>query len=268
MSASAVEARGVSFAYASRRRVLDALSIAVEPGEFVGIIGPNGAGKSTLLKILAGVLRPSSGAALLFGTDLTRLSPRETARSLALVPQSTESMFPFSVAEVVLMGRHPYGSLLAFEGEEDRRIAQDAMERTDVAAFADRPFNELSGGERQLVVLARALAQRPKVLLLDEPTSALDLKHQAQIYGILSELVLCGLTVVVVTHDLNLAARYCRKLFALSNGRIVAAGTPAEILREGLVRELYSAEADVLADPEGRPIVLPKKAALPRGERP
>jgi iron complex transport system ATP-binding protein len=265
MRAPALEARSVRFGYSARRPVLSDLSLTVEEGDFVGIIGPNGAGKSTLLKILAGVRKPSSGAAFLFGQDIASLSPREIARTLALVPQSTESMFPFSVAEVVLMGRHPYGSLLAFEGEEDRRIAEDAMERTDVAAFADRAFNELSGGERQLVVLARALAQRPRVLLLDEPTSALDLKHQAQIYGILALLVRDGLTVVVVTHDLNLASRYCRRLDALSLGRIAASGTPSELLRETLVRELYGAEADILSDGEGRPIVLPR--AIPMRER-
>jgi len=132
------------------------------------------------------------------------------------------------------------------------------MARTDVLEFADRPFNELSGGERQLVVLARALAQRPRVLLLDEPTSALDLKHQAQIYGILTDLVREGLTVVVVTHDLNLAARYCRRLHALAKGRIAESGAPAEILRPALVRDLYGAEADVLSDADGRPIVLPR----------
>ena len=259
MTDAALRADGVRFTYSPRRpAVLDGLTLAVEAGDFAGIIGPNGAGKSTLLKVLAGVLRPRAGSATLFGKDVARMAPREIARTLALVPQSTESLFPFSVAEVVLMGRHAYGSLLAFEGEEDRKIAHETMERTDVAAFADRPFNELSGGERQLVVLARALAQRPRVLLLDEPTSALDLKHQAQIYGILTDLVREGLTVVVVTHDLNLAARYCRRLHALAAGRIAESGAPAAILRPGLVRDLYGAEADILGDADGRPIVLPR----------
>jgi len=258
VSAPAIEARDVRFSYAPEADVLRGLSIAIAPGEFAGVIGPNGAGKSTLLKILAGVARPLSGEALLFGKDISRIPRREAARALALVPQSTETLFSFSVGEVVLMGRHPYGSLMAFEGAEDREIALEAMERTGVARFEKRSFHELSGGERQLVVLARALTQRPSVLLLDEPTSSLDLRHQAEIYRILTDLNRSGLTVVVVTHDLNLAARYCRRIDALAEGRIVATGAPAELLREPLVRDLYGAEVDVFADAAGRPIVLPR----------
>jgi iron complex transport system ATP-binding protein len=252
----ALEARDL---YASYGPVpaLRGLSLRIEASEFLGVLGPNGSGKSTLVKALSRVIRPDRGTVSLDGRDLWRMGPREVARQVAVVPQETPVAFEFTVEEVVLMGRSPHLSRLAVEGEADRQIARAAMTCTDTLGFAARRMDQLSGGERQRVALARALAQEPRALFLDEPTAHLDLGYQMEL---LERLVILnrerGVTLMVVLHDLNLAAAYCPRLVLLSAGRVAADGTPEAVLTAERLRDLYRVEVAVRPDPvHGRPHV-------------
>lgn len=240
-------AKNICFRYAAKP-VLEEVSFALEAAQIVAMIGPNGSGKTTLLKMLNATLFPNSGQVLIEGQD-TRHWPRQAiARTVAIVPQESPAIFPFFAEEIVLMGRFPYLRSLAFEDKKDCRIVQDVMARTDSLSFAHRRFNELSAGERQRVLIARALAQEPKILLLDESTVFLDLKHQAQFLSLLRELSRKQhLTVVFVTHDLNLAAQNADQLLLLYNGKKYAIGTPADILTAQNIKEVY--DVDVGIDP-------------------
>jgi iron complex transport system ATP-binding protein len=240
-------AKNICFRYAAKT-VLEEVSFALEAAQIVAMIGPNGSGKTTLLKMLNATLFPNSGQVLIEGQD-TRHWPRQAiARTVAIVPQESPAIFPFFAEEIVLMGRFPYLRSLAFEDKKDYRIVQDVMARTDSLSFAHRRFNELSAGERQRVLIARALAQEPKILLLDESTVFLDLKHQAQFLSLLRELSRNQhLTVVFVTHDLNLAAQNADQLLLLYNGKKYAIGTPADILTAQNIKEVY--DVDVGIDP-------------------
>lgn len=246
---------------------LRGVSFEVRPGDFVGIIGPNGSGKSTLLKTVARVLQPQRGAVLLEGIDLRERDTREIARMMGVVPQESPIVFEFSTLEVVLMGRSPHLGRFQMESERDLAIARRAMELTDTAHLAERPITALSGGEKQRAIIARALAQEPQILLLDEPTTALDINHQTEIMDILTRLNgEQGVTILVVFHDLNLAAQYCDYLVALREGSIFAIGRPAEVLTEENIRDIYAAPVIVGAHPTtGRPQVslLPKSASRP-----
>jgi iron complex transport system ATP-binding protein len=248
----------VSFAY-GRTAVLQDLRLEIAPGSITGILGPNGTGKTTLVRLASAALRPTSGRVLLFGDDLETLSARERARRVAVVPQETHPVFEFTVDAIVRMGRAPHLGLLGIEGAQDRRIVGDAMERCDVASVAERSFRALSGGERQRVLLARALAQEAGILLLDEPTAFLDLRHRLAVYALLSGLNRDrGIAIVVVSHDINLAARYCDRLVLLRSGAVVADGTPADVLRPGPIGEVYAVRVEVTTDPSsGRPFVIP-----------
>jgi ABC-type cobalamin/Fe3+-siderophores transport system ATPase subunit len=233
--------------------VLRDLDFEVPSGEVLGIIGPNGSGKTSLLKLLAKLLRPQAGRISLFGSELAALSQEAVARSVALVPQESPPVFPFTIAEVVLMGRFPhrqrgwnFGSF-GWEGPDDVKVAREAMDELDVGHLARRSIYEVSGGERQRAIIARALAQEPRVLLLDEPTAFLDLNHQLDICRILRRLNQeRGLTVVLVSHDLNLASQYCDRLLMLSEGRVVRIGSPEEVIRPELLEKVYRCE--VLVD--------------------
>lgn len=253
-----VRLEDVRFAYRDRR-VLDSVSLDVERGERFGLLGPTGSGKSTLVRLLSGVLRPSAGRISLGGEDLASYSPAELARRVAVVPQETALDFPFSVLEVVLMGRAPHLGGFGFEGDRDVEAAKRAMARAGVADLADRFFHELSGGEKQRVVIARALAQEPDVLLLDEPTTFLDIRHVVEIFDLLSMLSeQQGMTLVVVLHDLNLAALYLQRLAFLKRGRLYACGPPDEVMTYRTIREVY--ETDVYVhrnDLTGKLNVLP-----------
>ena len=251
-------AEALSFAYPGRQ-VLEGIEIAVGAGERLGVLGPNGSGKSTLIRLLSGVLRPMGGRVLLDGADITTLPPRALARRVAVVPQEIALDFPFSVTEVVLMGRMPHITGLGFESEGDLRIAEEAMRQTGVLELAGRPFPELSGGEKQRVVIARALAQQPDVLLLDEPATFLDIRHEVEIFDLLTDLsVARGLALVVVLHDLNIAGLYCRRLALLREGRILAEGPTEEVLTYANVRATYDTEVYVARnDITGRINVLP-----------
>ncbi len=239
--------------------VLHGVSIEVAAGEMLAIVGPNGAGKSTLLKVLGGSIKQSAGSVELFGRALDSIERREFARTVASVGQENAVAFRFTVLEIVLMGRAPHLGAFRFESPHDLEIASAALERFDLRGLASRHIQELSGGERKRVFLARALAQEPKVALLDEPTAFLDLKHVAEIFARFREL--CA-DVVATLHDLNAAALYADRVLLLADGAAVAYGTPAEVLTVENLRRVYETDVYVGRNPStGALIVLP--AALP-----
>lgn len=240
------------------REVLHGLDLQVAPGEMVGLLGPNGSGKSTLLRVLAGLLTPSAGNIQLSGRPLRQFSSRERARRVALVPQSVLIPFAFPVFDVVAMGRHPHLGLLGAPTPRDFEIIHQALGETDCAHVQDRPVTELSGGELQRVIIARALAQQASLLLLDEPTAHLDINHQLDIARLLGRLNReQGLTVLWVSHDLNLAAEFCQRLVMLQDGQIVADGAPEEVVTTEIVERVYGVRLPVHANPQsGRPQVV------------
>jgi iron complex transport system ATP-binding protein len=237
--------------------VIRAVSLTVQQSEFLGIIGPNGSGKTTLLKVMNGILQPQEGRVQLSGLDLKCMDKRALARIVAAVPQDTSVIFPFSVREVVLMGRYPHLGFLAFEGENDSEIADAAMRMTGMIALGDRGIHELSGGERQRVLIARALAQQPEIILLDEPTAFQDIKHQVDFFHLIRDLNRKqGLTVIAVTHDVNLASSYCDRLVLLKRGAIHVVGRPDQVITEQNLLDVYETDALVDRHPiSGRPRV-------------
>ncbi len=253
----------VSFRYApDGPLVVDGVSLRLVEGALVGILGPNGSGKTTLLRLLSGTRRPSSGRVLLGTQPLDRLSRREVARRIAVVPQETELAFEYSAIEIVLMGRHPHLGVFTVEGPDDIRIARDALAATgtpDPLALADRPFHELSGGEKQRVVIAAALAQSAALLLLDEPTASLDLGYQLEVSSLLRRLNQDhGVTMAISTHDLNLAASICRELILMRDGKVLASGPTHDVLTPDHIQQLYDVEADVHVHSEtGHMTVVP-----------
>lgn len=231
---------GVTLGFPERPRFLQPVSLRVERGHFWGIIGPNGAGKSTLLRIMAGLARPDSGEICMEGQPLGSIPARDRARRIAFLPQSPPRDVAMPASQVVLMGRYPHRQLGLFESVQDHEIARKSMETTQTSVYADRVMNTLSGGEAQRVHLAAALAQEPRLLLLDEPTASLDLYHQLEIFSMLRALVESkGLTIVLVTHDLNLAARFCSHVLLLNDGRPIASGTPREVITPQLLEPVY-----------------------------
>jgi iron complex transport system ATP-binding protein len=241
--------------------ILDAVSMAVDEGELVGLVGPNGAGKTTLLRCLSGVLSPDDGVVTVDGDAVEALGARETSRRIAVVPQDTHLAFDFSVRDVVAMGRTPHRGRFDRATNEDHDAVERAMDRTAVAQFADKPITAVSGGERQRVVLARALAQAAPVLLLDEPTASLDVNHQVRTLDLVADLVDDGRTAVAAIHDLSLAARYCDRLVLLADGGVVAAGPPERVLERATVADAFDADAAVVDDPvTGTPAVTPLSA--------
>ena len=259
-----LSAHNLSFAYRSRgrtgapRRVVADVSLQVAPGAFVGILGPNGSGKTTLVKLLGGLLTPTSGDVLLDGRSVSSWSRRALAGRVAMVPQELHPAFDYTVLEMTLMGRFPHLGPFAVEGPSDIEIARRALEATGASAFEDRLFSTLSGGEKQRVIIASALAQQSQVLLLDEPTASLDPGYQLEIAELLTSLNRAttaapgggasaphGLTMVLATHDLNLAASVCRDLVMLRAGTIIASG-PTDTVLTGLnLERLYDIRADV-----------------------
>ena len=258
-----LKATDLSFSFARRGasgpRVIDGVSLDVERGTVVGLLGPNGSGKTTLLRILAGVLPPQSGRVLIDGRPIEQLTRRELARRIAVVPQETHSTFDFSVIDMVLMGRYPHLGPFELEGAADQEIARDSLAATGTAALETRRFGTLSGGEKQRVVIAGALAQASDMLLLDEPTTALDLGYQLEITALLSRLnTERGVTMIVSTHDLNLAATLCTELVLLKTGRVLARGPTADVLTAPNIRTLYGIDADVARHPRaGHLTVVP-----------
>jgi iron complex transport system ATP-binding protein len=273
MPLTALAAHHVSFAYrpaagAPAAPALDEVGVAVARGSLTGLLGPNGCGKTTLLKLLAGVLRPQAGRVTLDDQPLDGLSRRAVARRVAMVPQETHPTFDYSVLEMVLMGRHPHLGMFELEGPRDLEIARESLAATGTAHLADRLYATLSGGEKQRVVIAGALAQSADVMLLDEPTASLDLGYQVEVASLLARLNReRGVTMVVATHDLNLAAALCGTLVLLRGGRVVASGPTRDVLTSAMVRRLYDVDADVaFHDRAGRLTVVPV-ARTAGGER-
>ncbi len=232
-----------SFSYSSQL-VLDQISMQISEGEVVSIVGPNGSGKSTLLRCISRVLQPKGGVVYLNNQDVAHLKPRELARLLGSVPQSGAEVFPLTVYEAVLLGRKPYLSWGV--GPRDREIVDRILRFMKIEEFALKYINEMSGGEKQRVLIARALAQEPEVLLLDEPTSNLDIKHQLEVLGLLHRFAHeGGMTVIMVLHDLNLASRFSEKLVLISEGKVFASGPPAAVLNPANISAVYDVEADV-----------------------
>lgn len=233
---------------AGGREILRGVDFHVEKGEFVGLIGPNGSGKSTLLKNLYKALRPRAGALSLDGEDLLAMGNRQMAQRMAVMIQEQEAAFDFTVEEVVMMGRQARKRLLERESREDWALVGEILARTGLSDLRKQGFMTLSGGEKQRVLIARALAQQTEVLVLDEPTNHLDIQYQLQ----LMELVRAsGCTVLAAIHDLNLAAAYCDRLYALKAGKIVGQGTPRELLTPDFLRTLYEVEAEVVPARDG-----------------
>ncbi|WP_456284613.1 ABC transporter ATP-binding protein [Microbacterium sp. JZ70] len=234
--------------------VVDGVSLRPEPGQTIGLLGPNGSGKSSLLRLLQGLARPDAGRVTLDGADLSQLRRREVARAIATVTQHAETDADIVVRDVVRLGRTPHRPLLGGETAHDERAIADALERVGLADKADRLWHALSGGERQRAHIARALAQEPRELLLDEPTNHLDIRHQLELLALVAAL---PVTAIVALHDLNLAAMFCDAVLVLREGRVVAAGGPAEVLTPELIADVYGVRADVSRDPEtGRATVL------------
>ncbi|MFY1636327.1 heme ABC transporter ATP-binding protein [Solwaraspora sp. WMMB335] len=244
------------------RPVLDSVDLVVHTGEVVALVGPNGAGKSTLLAAVCGDVAPAAGTVRVDGAPQSDWSPAELALRRAVLPQRHTLSFPFTVTEVVRMGRAPWAGVPG--GESDDDVVDECLLATDVAQFAGRAFTSLSGGEQARVALARVLAQRATVLLLDEPTAALDLHHQELVLRIARSQAAAGNAVVVVLHDLGLAGAYADRIVLLSAGRRRAAGPPAQVLTADLLSEVYRHDIEVLAHPQtGLPLVLPRRNAVP-----
>lgn len=250
--------KNLNFAYRDSN-VLNDINLSISQGEFVGIIGPNGAGKSTLLKLILGFLKSNRESIYLKDKRLSEYPQKELGKYIAYVPQETEFSFSFEVEEIVRMGRYPYSRGIAYYSEEDKKIVNDSVKLMEIGEFVNRKFNELSGGEKQRVVIASALAQQPKILLLDEPTSALDLHHQVDIYKILKTLQIeSNLTTIVVTHDINLAAQYCERIILMNNSGIVKDGKPDEVLQFKLLQEIFGVKVYIDINPMTKSLyVLP-----------
>jgi len=226
--------------------VLEGINFHVSEGEFLGIIGPNGAGKTTLLKVMTGVKRALNGKIMLDDKDISSLSRKEIAKIMAVVPQSIFIPPLFTVEDVVLMGRYAHQENRFGVTKQDLAVCEEAMRKTDTIGFRHRQINELSGGERQAVIIARALAQQPKILMLDEPTANLDIKHQMRVLGLVKTLVReHGITTVMVIHDLNLAARFSDRLILLHNHRILCDGISQQVLTPKNLLEAYEVEVNV-----------------------
>ncbi|MFF8032152.1 MULTISPECIES: ABC transporter ATP-binding protein [unclassified Streptomyces] len=265
MTATDLRVDGVTISAGVRVLVRD-VSLTARPGETIGLVGPNGSGKSSLLRAVYRVLRPDAGRVRVDGADAWSLPVRQVARTVAAVVQEPGAGVDLAVREVVAMGRTPHKRLLAGDTPEDAELIDSALAAVDAAHLAGRPFDRLSGGERQRVLIARALAQRPTLLVLDEPTNHLDIRHQLDVLDALRDL---SATVLLALHDLNLAAYYCDRLYVLHDGEVTASGPPAEVLTPGLLAEVYGVAAEVAVHPgTGAPHVTFLPGGTRRADRP
>lgn len=235
------------------RKILDSVSLDIPEKKVVGIIGPNGSGKSTLLRCIYRALKPSGGAVFLDGIPLQQYSVRESSRKMAVVAQHNAYSFDFTVWDIVMMGRSPHKSALESDNLRDHHIVAQSLEAVGMTGFEERIFSELSGGEQQRVILARALAQQTPCLILDEPTNHLDIRYQLELMDLVCGL---GCTVIAALHDLNLAALYCDWLIAIKDGRILSMGAPDVLLTPALVRQLYEVDARVHREQDGTVQIL------------
>jgi len=263
MTVPVLQTRGLSLAY-DKRTVVDDLNLSIEAGTVTTFVGPNGCGKSTILKALGRILHPAAGEVLLEGTPLPQLSTREVARRLAILPQSPVAPSGTSVRDLVMRGRNPHQSWARPWSKEDAQAAHEALERTGLADLADRDIATLSGGQRQRAWIALVVAQAAPTLLLDEPTTYLDLAHQLDVLRLVRQLNReQGTTAVMVLHDISLAARYSDRLVAVRDGRVVADGTPQEVLTADVVARTFDLHVRIVPDPvTGTPLVVPEEPAL------
>ena len=247
-----ISAKDIHLSYGARE-ILKGVDIHSENGEFVGLIGPNGSGKSTLLKCIYRILKPNAGQVFLDEEELRAMSIKESARKMGVVAQHNYYNFEFTVREVVMMGRAPHKKALERDNAKDYEIVEEALKTVGMEEFAQRSFSTLSGGEQQRVILARALAQQTPCLILDEPTNHLDITHQLQLMRIVKNL---SATVISAIHDLNIAAMFCDRIYALKEGRIIVQGTPREVLTEDFIRQVYQVDAEIAKDSSGQMHIL------------
>lgn len=262
MKNKAVEAINLSYGY-QEQSVFKNLSFVVPKGGFFIIIGPNGSGKTTLMKVISGIKRPDKGKLYISGKAIEQYSRRSLAKTLAMAPQMTSMDFPFTVAEVVLMGRSPHKGLLGFDSQADLQAAHQAMTFTGVEHLSERKHTQLSGGEQQRVLIARAICQEPEIILLDEPTASLDLAHQVRVMDLMEQLQKeKGVTIIMVSHDINLACMYAQTLLLLKDGKIVSIGSPEQVLNYETLEKAYDCTLLVDQNPLGnfpRITLVPKR---------
>lgn len=247
---------GIDYAYEKGKLILDDVSLDIENPQLVSIIGPNGVGKSTLIHCMNRILSPSKGTVLIDGRDISRIRVKDLAKKIGYVPCSADDCFPLTVVDTVLMGRNPHSR---WKGDlrSDMKVVEEALELMDIKPLAMRQFNELSAGQHQRVMLARGLAQEPEILLLDEPTSNLDLKHQMDVIRILKSLSSKkGIAIVMISHDVNLAARYSDNIIMMLDGGIYDAGRPSDVITRESIKAVYGVDSEILYR-NGRPVVLP-----------
>lgn len=245
--------------------ILEEVSLELEAGCFLGLVGPNGSGKTTLLRLAAGLLKPQAGVVLLRGEQVGRMPRSRLAREMALLPQTPRLPGSFTARELVMMGRTPFLGFLSREGPEDLEAVERAMEMADCQDMADRKLEELSGGEIQRVLMARALAQQPRLLLLDEPTAHMDMHHQIAVAELIVKLTRGGMAALGVFHDLNLAACYCHRVAVLFRGRVLALGAPEEVMTPAILREAFGNGFVVTTHPSlNVPVVLPAGSPVDR----
>lgn len=242
----------LSFNFGSKNILAD-IDLSIKDNGIVGIIGPNGSGKSTLLKCIYRVLKPKTGTIFIDGKNINDYQFKETAKKMAVVAQHNDTHFDFNVLEMVLIGRSPHKKFMERDSAEDIELAYKALEQVNMKDFADRNFSSLSGGEKQRIILARALVQNTDCLILDEPTNHLDIKHQLHFMSLAKNL---KITVISAIHDLNIVAMYCDKIYALKEGQIIASGSVNEVITEEVIKTLYDVEAKIIYDEEKKPHVI------------
>lgn len=242
----------LSFNFGSKNILAD-IDLSIKDNGIVGIIGPNGSGKSTLLKCIYRVLKPKTGTIFIDGKNINDYQFKETAKKMAVVAQHNDTHFDFNVLEMVLIGRSPHKKFMERDSAEDIELAYKSLEQVNMKDFADRNFSSLSGGEKQRIILARALVQNTDCLILDEPTNHLDIKHQLHFMSLAKNL---KITVISAIHDLNIAAMYCDKIYALKEGQIIASGSVNEVITEEVIKTLYDVEAKIIYDEEKKPHVI------------
>lgn len=240
-----LQVHNVCFSYGVKK-VVDDISLHVMKGEMIGIIGPNGSGKSTILKNIYRLLQPDNGNILLNDENLARIKPKQAAQKMAVVGQEHHIPFDYTVKDIVAMGRHPYKRLLDWDTPEDMRVIDDALRQVSMEHKRHANYTSLSGGEKQRIILARALAQQADFLILDEPTNHLDIQHQLQIFELMKQL---DVTVLAAIHDLHLAALYCDRIYVMKEGKMVASGTTTEILTTDLIFDVFDVHCDIIQHP-------------------
>ena len=251
--------KNISFAY-DEKDVIKDISLDIEISEFVGIIGPNGSGKTTLLRLLNKILKEKKGKIYYKGQSLNKVEQKQISQEIGFVPQETSINFPFTVSEIVMMGRYPYIGMLGFEGKKDIEIVKQCLEITDLKDMGERLYVDLSGGEKKRVIIARALAQEPESLLLDEPTSALDIRYEIEVYNLLRRLNQNKkITIIIVTHNINFASLYCSRLVLMRDGSIFGIGNAVDIIKPEIIKDVYGIDVKINYDNETRaPYLLPK----------